>query len=491
MTSLVRPRHSAAGTAEIGYRRELQMEIPQDQAAQCERRCTIGPAIHGQEVVIAAATSMAGGVGLGSQRTTLLPLPVQEPNQGAERTLEVSSSAPEHGYQAPDEEESTSDPIRETQQLFFWSAAPCLLGISSAADRTGEGGETPPAASPSDALLHSLGDGGLRSAMRPPAFLPQHDWLRHLLLQAIEDAQLLFSSMWDECTCSSLRLPSKTCRDYQSADALDPVIAFAACAPSAPKRRLSGRVNAVPLEADEVNSVSVGSQRDLPEEDEGGQGVEAHDRAAEEVDTNKDGTQAPAAPTAREYISAVMSWATRQLDDPHLFPPSPRSAHLVDPGSRIDNSDDALVPIASLIVRRLLRCYAHVYLWHLPLLQQHGAVAHANRCLKRLMFLAVDAQLLNKNDGPLEPIRTLADVWLRQDQTRTSKGAETAYQASRDATKAPAGDPTPDDWLVPALHKAEECLGVLDREEYPFFGAERKSGEETSSALPDKDALYM
>lgn len=467
------------------------MEIPQDQAAPCERRSTIGPAIHGQEVAIAAATSIAGGVGLGSQRITLLPLPVQEPNQGAERNHEVSASAPEHGYQAPDGEESSGDPIRETQQLFFWSAAPCLLGVSSAADRTGEGGETPPAASPSDALLHSLGDGGLRSAMRPPAFLPQHDWLRHLLLQAIEDAQLLFSSMWDDCTCGTLRLPSKTCRDSQSADALDPVIAFAACAPSAPKRRLSGRVNAVPLEAEEVNSVSVGSQRDLPEEDDGGQSVEAHDRAAGEVDTNKDATEAPAAPTAREYISAVMSWATRQLDDPHLFPPSPRSASLVEPRPRMDNPDDALVPIASLIVRRLLRCYAHVYLWHLPLLQQHGAVAHANRCLKRLMFLAVDAQLLNKNDGPLEPIRTLADVWLGEDQTHTSNGAVTTYQTSPDATNSPAGDPTPDDWLVPALHKAEECLGVLDREEYPFFGAEKKSGEETSSALPNNDALYI
>lgn len=469
------------------------MEIQQDQAAPCARRCTIGPVIQIKEAAVAAATSMAGDGSLSPQRSILLPLLIQEPGNAAERNLEVPTSAPEHAYQAPDEEVSSGDPNRETQQLFFWSAAPSLLGVSSVANRDGEGATTSQAASPSDALLHSLGDGGLRSAMRPPAFLPQHDWLRHLLLHSIEDAQLLFSSLWDECTCSTLGLPTKTYPDNQSAGALDPVIAFAACAPSAPKRRLSRRGNVAHVEADEANPVSAGSQRDLPEDHEngGGQGVEAQDRSAEIVDPNGNG-RAPTAPTAREYISAVMSWATRQLDDPHLFPPSPTTARSVEPDLGVDNPDEALVPIASLMVRRLLRCYAHVYLWHLPLLQQHGAVAHANRCLKRLLFLAEDAQLLNGNEGPVEPIRTLADAWLRYDQTHTSEGAATAaYQASPDAAAGSAGEPTPDDWLIPALHKAEECLGPLDSEEYPFFGAEKGSGEETSSELPDKGALYI
>lgn len=434
---------------------------------------------------------MAGDVNSSSQRNTVLPLPIQESGQAAELNLEVPTSAPEHAYQAPDEEVTSGNHILETQQLFFWSAAPSLLGASSVANGSGEGAATPQAVSPSDALLHSLGDGGLRSAMRPPPFLPQHDWLRHLLLQAIEDAQLLFSSLWDECTCNTLGLPKKAFGDNQSAGALDPVIAFAACTPSAPKRRLSKRGIAAPLEADGANSLNAGSQRELPpdHENEGGQDIEAQNGAAEEVDSNKNGREAPSPPTAREYISAVMSWATRKLDDPHLFPLSP-TASSIEPDSTEDNPDDALIPIASLIVRRLLRCYAHIYLWHLPLLQQHGAVAHANRCLKRLLFLAVDAQLLNGNEGPLEPIRTLADAWLQHDQTHTSEGAATAYQTSPDAAPDPAAGPTKDDWLVPALHKAEECLGVLDREEYPFFGAEKISGE-NSSALPDKDNLYI
>lgn len=471
------------------------MEVQQDPAAPCARRCTIGPVIPIQEAAVAAATPMAGDGSGSPQRSLLLPLPVQEPGGAAERSLEVQIGAPEHAYQAPDEEVSSGEPNRETQQLFFWSAAPSLLGAPSATNTDGEGEATSQPASPSDALLHSLGDGGLRSAMRPPAFLPQHDWLRHLLVHSIEDAQLLFSSLWDQCTCSTLGLPSKTYQDNPSAAALDPVIAFAACAPSAPKRRLSRRGNEAHADADEANPVPASSKWDLPDDQEhgeGGQDVEAQDRPAAAVESDGNG-RARTPPTAREYISAVMSWATRQLDDQHLFPPSPTTAGSLQSGLRADNSDEALVPVASLIVRRLLRCYAHVYLWHLPLLQHHGAVAHANRCLKRLLFLAEDAQLLHGNEGPIEPLRSLADAWLRHEPPQTSEHpAAAAIQASTDAAAGSAGEPTNEDWLLPALHKAELCLGPLDNEEYPFFGAEQSAaGEDTSSELPDQGSLYI
>lgn len=448
------------------------MELQPDQSAPGGRRYTVGPPPTDQDMPI-YSNPMEGAVGLRPQETALLPLPNHEQGH-PDRILTEPSNQLEP--QTPDEEPDTGNPMHETQQLFLWSAAPNVLGVNSVAGSAGgDPRRQAKAASPSEALLHSLGDGGLRSAMRPPGFLSQSDWLRHQLLQAIEDAQLLFSSLWDECTCSTLGLPSKTCPSNQSVDVLDPAIAFAACTPGAPKRRLQR--GEAPPEANAANAAAFhGAQASRPREvqsefENEGHRAETEHQGAGEEETNR---KAPTPPTARQYISAAMSWATRQLEDPRLFPPSPTSGQSGGAELLTENDNgEALRSVASLMARRLLRCYAHIYLWHLPLLQQHGAVAHANRCLKRLMFLAVDAQLLDGNEGPLEPIRSLADAWLQEDQTQASDSTAQDAQMQPHALGAQQSDEAaPDDWLVPALVKAEKCLGVLDKEEYPFFGAE-------------------
>ncbi|KAL8449626.1 hypothetical protein Emed_002881 [Eimeria media] len=399
----------------------------------------------------------------------------------------TSTGLPDPSNEAPDEDLDSNISHREAQQLFMWSAAPDVLEVSVSAQSVGgpEGARSQAAAasSPSEALLHSLGDEGLRSAMRPPAFLPQREWLRHLLEQAVEDAQLLFSSLWDECTCKSLGLPRTTCPDTQLANALDPVIAFAACGPSAPKRRLArGRADEpaeaaaeeAPAASDSPHAIERNNQASphavgQPDASQGGLRPEqtGEERAEEE--------RRPARPTAREYISSAMSWATKQLENPELFPSSPAAASSSSSTAQQNAEEiqagEKLRQTATIMVRRLLRCYAHVYLWHMALLQQHGAVAHANRCLKRLMFLAVDAQLLEGNARPLEPIRSLADAWLRYDQSRQAH-ADGEAGADLEAGRGEAEE-TPDDWLVPALEKAEVCLGALDEEECPSFGTEQ------------------
>ena len=369
--------------------------------------------------------------------------------------------------------------VGDAQRLLLWSAEPSDLMVPPTAKSTEDKISVSPPTSPSDALFYSLGDIGLRSAMRPPEFLPQRDWLRHLLLQAIEEAQLLFSSLWEACSCPSLGLPAASCMQHRGDTGfLDPAIAFAAAAPSAPKRRLMPvQRHTTPTDGDaQVIMVTDSKTTKIAEEHQDAHGAnEATDNPVGVTKRTRvhAGTETGTriVPTAREYISATMSWAVRQLDDPHVFPPSPIAIGSAEDDTQVEEEDDALRGAASLIVRRLLRCYAHVYLCHLPLLQQHGAVGHTNRCLKRLMFLAVDAQLLEGSEATLEPVSSLADAWLSHSQLRCSRSSPHTGKgvAESHPEKADTSSP-PDDWLVPALHKAEECLGLLDREEYPHFG---------------------
>ncbi|KAL8429879.1 hypothetical protein Efla_004693 [Eimeria flavescens] len=464
------------------------MNLPSDQ--QAARRPTLGPFLpeagNGNQIQIAARVERLSPLEFNdipaAQRTS--------PPEAAS----TSTGLPEPCSEIPDDDLDSNISLREAQQLLLWSAAPEALEVSLSAASAGEAEGSPPAAaaataaapaaaasSPSQALLHSLGDAGLRSAMRPPAYLPQQDWLRHLLVQTVEDAQLLFSSLWGECNCPSLGLPRSSCPDTRhQAGALDPIIAFAACSPGAPKRRLARNRGTSSSAVDNSNSPTFSAS-----EGEEERNAAAKEKQAAEAEANSEAAEgqkeAPACepergkrPTAREYIAAAMAWAARQLEDPLLFPPSITTASGASRHAAHAEAaaKDTLRETAKLMVRRLLRCYAHVYLWHLPLLQQHGAVAHANRCLKRLMFLAVDAQLLEKDEQPLEPIRSLADAWLlrpAEEKEEKEGGEEEKRQTDLEAARD-AAEHAPDDWLLPALEKAELCLGCIDSEEFPLFG---------------------
>ncbi|KAL8274266.1 hypothetical protein Esti_001855 [Eimeria stiedai] len=479
------------------------MNIQRNEAAPSERRYTIGPII--------ADLGDAGRVEIiGAEEVRLSPRENDDQLLEAQMTppevASTSTGLPDPSNEAPDEDLDSNFSHREAQQLLLWSAAPDVLEVPVSAQSTGgeEGAkqQVSAAASPSEALLHSLGDEGLRSAMRRPTFLPQREWLRHLLEQAVEDAQLLFSSLWDACTCKSLGLPRTTCPDTQLANALDPVIAFAACGPSAPKRRLAGGREEAPAEAAGAPAAPDSPHLIQPNDQASPQAAGQPERAQDGVrpeqaeEERAEGEQRRPRPTAREYISSTMTWATKQLEQTELFPSSPAAASSSSSTAQRNAEDmqagEKLREVATIMVRRLLRCYAHVYLWHMALLQQHGAVAHANRCLKRLMFLAVDAQLLEGNARPLEPIRSLADAWLRCDQSR-QEHADMGSGVDQPESDFKAGrgeaEDTPGDWLVPALEKAEVCLRALDEEECPSFGTEQSTKAENAFATDATDRL--
>ncbi|CDJ60585.1 hypothetical protein, conserved [Eimeria maxima] len=444
-----------------------------------------------------------------------------------------------------------SSSFEETQRLLLWSASPSLLaakGTSSPSVPVTTGGSP---ASPSAALLHSLGDEGLRSALHPPGIVATADWLRYLLFQAVEDAQLLFSSLLDECECSALGLPEDTRNAGNEGNekqtdrntnfpqtptaaathVLDPPIAFAvAPEKSAPHRRLnrsetaaspSVRPAAEPAEAaatagendegregcaatgaavpgslmeseesstcTEINKAGTGDTETNSKRDEE---AETKDSATNIEQAGADNAQAP--PTAREYISTTMSWAFKQLESPRLFPFSPTAtaaeaeagaaedaARRQPPitGANQDKNEEEeekeLRQTAALIVRRLLRCYAHIYLYHLPLLQQYDAVASANHCLKKLMFLSVDGGLIERGG----PLKSLERAWLdaaqpeaslrctdTKDTPQTAGHRETNDQRTARAAHAEA------QWLLPALQNAELCLGAIEGEEFPTTG---------------------
>ncbi|CDI74438.1 hypothetical protein, conserved [Eimeria praecox] len=495
------------------------------------RRCTVGPFCR-EPSAAASASEVPNNNSYNSSSSAA-------DSEYASPSIGCSASVEPPAFGCTDTLKPPGAALGETQRLLLWSASPSLLeakGTSNCSAETAEGEAGP--TSPSAALLHSLGDEGLRSALQPPGLLPAADWLRYLLLQAIEDAQLLFSSLWDECACSAMGLPHDTSnsehkidekKEYgdsnppytaAAANALDPLIAFAiAPEKSAPHRRLSRS----PAPATAAEATITGEKEEVREgsaaegagvsrqarvkistctntEAETGYDRDPNTKREEETETNQtanvieEAAKSPkrsSPPTAREYISATMSWALKQLESPRLFPPSPTAAaeataaaedgaaspekgardQTEASGSRQDNDEEEeLRATAALVVRRLLRCYAHIYLYHLPLLLQHDAVASANHCLKKLMFLAVDGGLVERG-GPLQ---TLETAWLGPKQSDPQPRNTETPQAERDrdpndprithASQAEA------QWLLPALHKAEQCLGALETEELPSFG---------------------
>ncbi|CBZ55230.1 conserved hypothetical protein [Neospora caninum Liverpool] len=61
--------------------------------------------------------------------------------------------------------------------------------------------------------------------------------------------------------------------------------------------------------------------------------------------------------------------------------------------------------ISRRMCRRVFRCYAHIYHYHLDLLYTYDVLAHVNRCFKFFLFFAHKFQLLT--DADTEPLRNL------------------------------------------------------------------------------------
>ncbi|PFH34269.1 hypothetical protein BESB_074210 [Besnoitia besnoiti] len=79
-------------------------------------------------------------------------------------------------------------------------------------------------------------------------------------------------------------------------------------------------------------------------------------------------------------------------------------------GEQTDAEGKRFLDIARRMCRRVFRCYAHIYHYHLDLLCAHDVLAHVNRCFKFFLFFAHQFRLLTQTDT--HPLRNLVSQLL-------------------------------------------------------------------------------
>eukprot|EP00128_Syssomonas_multiformis_P014789 Colp12_sorted_trinity150504_noHs@9189 len=96
---------------------------------------------------------------------------------------------------------------------------------------------------------------------------------------------------------------------------------------------------------------------------------------------------------APEYISNLMNWVQKLLDDESLFPTDENVAFP-------DNFQDVIKNI----FKRLFRVYAHIYHSHLELIKKLGEEKHLNSCFKHFIFFVQEFELISEKE--MAPLAT-------------------------------------------------------------------------------------
>jgi len=101
----------------------------------------------------------------------------------------------------------------------------------------------------------------------------------------------------------------------------------------------------------------------------------------------------PIALTAPQYMRVLVDWAYNKLEDKALIPTdgSPMPEHLKS--------------TMSLILRRLFRVYAHVYIHHFEPIEESGCEAHLNCNFKHFLFFVLEFKLVTLEE--MLPLATL------------------------------------------------------------------------------------
>jgi len=95
--------------------------------------------------------------------------------------------------------------------------------------------------------------------------------------------------------------------------------------------------------------------------------------------------------SAPKYVSLLMDWIEKQINDEHLFPvvvgvPFPKNFQST----------------CKKLLSRLFRVFVHVYIHHFDRITQIGAEAHVNTCYKHYVYFVVEFNLLKKEE--MEPL---------------------------------------------------------------------------------------
>ena len=97
---------------------------------------------------------------------------------------------------------------------------------------------------------------------------------------------------------------------------------------------------------------------------------------------------------ATDYISKLMDWIERQINDDAIFPsqvgvPFPRN----------------FLQVCKKILTRLYRVFVHVYIHHFDKLISIGAEAHINTCYKHFYFFVIEFKLVDPKE--FEPLKEM------------------------------------------------------------------------------------
>lgn len=101
--------------------------------------------------------------------------------------------------------------------------------------------------------------------------------------------------------------------------------------------------------------------------------------------------------TASKYISHLMDWVEKQINNEELFP--------VTVGVPFPKNYTATV---RKILSRLYRVFVHIYIHHFDKLVGLGAEPHINTCYKHFYYFVSEFDLIEKRE--LEPLRQLTET---------------------------------------------------------------------------------
>lgn len=95
--------------------------------------------------------------------------------------------------------------------------------------------------------------------------------------------------------------------------------------------------------------------------------------------------------SAPKYISLLMEWIEKQINDETLFP--------VQVGVPFPKNFQSM---CKKLLSRLFRVFVHVYIHHFDRITQIGAEAHVNTCYKHFVYFVTEFNLLRKEE--IEPL---------------------------------------------------------------------------------------
>ena len=127
--------------------------------------------------------------------------------------------------------------------------------------------------------------------------------------------------------------------------------------------------------------------------------------------------------SAPEYVSLLMGWIERQINDESVFP----------------SADDAEYPekfiaIVSNILRRLFRVYAHIYYSHFEKVRELQEESHLNTAFKHFMLFVWEFQLVSE-----EETTPLSDLLLSMMGDKAIQHMPRAAAAAAEASQAANG----------------------------------------------------